>query len=304
MFGFGKKNKPGPFSVETSKKVAYFRAPSRLRVDGIFRKEKFVKEEIKLDSFSVETSKKVAYFRASSRLRVDGIFRKEKFVKEEIKLETKIDNNKRTFLKVAGVTGLGLATTVLFPKAVDAYVAGSTPTSNVVGLKDDANTRINPATEETVSTLATEATAATLLKTSDLTIDAGSLQVKVTSLPTDSSSSFSDSGDVDRKGLVDGTTRHVQVDVLNSVLPTSASTEDTLETISFGGVKFALRLATDVGDSNIDYVGEAVVGSGGEGDAVWRIKKIDSTSGIVIKWVDGDAGLNHTWTGYAGHTYS
>ena len=42
MFGFGKKNKPGPFSVETSKKVAYFRAPSRLRVDGIFRKEKFL----------------------------------------------------------------------------------------------------------------------------------------------------------------------------------------------------------------------------------------------------------------------
>src|SRR3989344_3958894 len=179
MFGFGKKNKPGPFSVETSKKVAYFRAPSRLRVDGIFRKEKFVKEEIKL--------------------------------------ETKIDNNKRTFLKVAGVTGLGLATTVLFPKAVDAYVAGSTPTSNVVGLKDDANTRINPATDESLFTLATEAAAATLLKPSDLTIDAGSLQVKVTSLPTDSSSSFSDSGDVDRKGLVDGTTRHVQVGVLNSL---------------------------------------------------------------------------------------
>src|SRR3989338_2947837 len=160
----------------------------------------------KLGSFSVETSKKVAFSRAPSRLRVDGILRKEKFVKKEIRLENKIDNNKRTFLKVAGATGLGLAATVLFPKMTDAYVAGSTPTSNVVGLKDDTKTKINPATEETVSSL---------LKTSDLTFDTGSLQVKVTSQPS-GSSSFSDSGDVAKSGRVDDTTRHVYVDVKDS----------------------------------------------------------------------------------------
>lgn len=203
------------------------------------------------------------------------------------------DEKKRTFLKVAGVAGAGLVASQLLPKKTSALIMGSSPTTGVVGVKNVANTRINPATEETASSL---------LKTSDLTFDAGgALEIKVTSVSGEGSSSFSDSGGAPKSALVDGTTRNVQVDVLSSALPSQASTEDTLETISFGGVQFTLRLAT-VGD--IDYVGEAVVGSGGEGDTVWRIKRIDSSSGVVIKWADGDAGLNNTWTGYAGHTYS
>jgi hypothetical protein len=60
------------------------------------------------------------------------------------------DFDKRAFLKVLGVAGLGLAATSLFPKKADALVSGSTPTSNVVGLKNNANpnVRINPATED------------------------------------------------------------------------------------------------------------------------------------------------------------
>jgi hypothetical protein len=296
MFGFGKKNNLGSFSLETSKKVAYSRASSRPRMDGIIIREKTITEEVKSVSVPIEIPKKVVYSRASSRPQVDGIIRREKIVTE---VESTIDNNKRTFLKVAGATGFGLAATVLFPKAVDAYVAGSTPTSNVVGVKNSSNARINPATEETVSTLATEATTATLLKTSDLTFDAGSLQVKVTSLPSGSStSSFSDSGGVDKKGLVD-VDRHVQVDVLSSELPSSASTETTLQTIAFGGTKYALRLAT-VGE--VDYVGEATIGTA-ESAELWRIKKVDSTSGISITWAGG-GGFNKAWSGYAGHTYS
>ncbi|MBI2046239.1 MAG: hypothetical protein HYT28_02370 [Parcubacteria group bacterium] len=208
------------------------------------------------------------------------------------------DKSKRNFLKVAGVVGAGIIASQLSPKKAEAFIMGSSPTTGVVGVKNSANTRINPATEETVSSLATEATVSSLLKTSDLTFDTGSLQVKVTSQPG-GSSSFSDSGDVAKSGLVD-VDRHVQVDVLSSALPSSASTETTLQTISFGGVKYALRVAT-VGD--IDYVGEATVGTA-EGATLWRIKKVDSTSGVVITWADGDAGFNNTWTGYAGHTYS
>ncbi len=105
----------------------------------------------------------------SSRFQVDGMKRKKviskvavvkderktKIVDEPITKEENlsVDDSKRLFLKVAGVAGLGMAATALFPKAADAYVAGSTPTSNVVGVKDDTNTRINPATEETLSTL-------------------------------------------------------------------------------------------------------------------------------------------------------
>ncbi len=64
-----------------------------------------------------------------------------------------VDNNRRLFLKIAGVAGLGVAASALFPKQANAYVAGSTPTSNVVGVKNAANSRINPATEETLATI-------------------------------------------------------------------------------------------------------------------------------------------------------
>src|SRR3989344_2347434 len=201
------------------------------------------------------------------------------------------DKDKRTFLKVAGVAGLGLAGSLLLPKKADALIMGSSPTTGVVGVKNAANTRINPATEETVNSL---------LKPSDLTFDTGSLQVKVTSLPAAGSSSFSDSGNpnVDRKGLVDAD-RHVQVDVLSSALPSSASTETTLQTISFGGFKFTLRIET-VGD--IDYVGEAAVGTATSA-ASWRIKKVDSTTGIIIMWA-GTGVFNQVWDNRASQSYS
>lgn len=167
---------------------------------------------------------------------------------------------------------------------------GSSPTTGVVGIKDSTNARINPATEETLDEV---------LKTSDLDFDgSGYLNVNVQSTSASSSSSFSDSGDVSRLALVDDN-RHVQVDVLSSALPTTASTETTLQTISFGGVKYALRIAT-VG--SIDYVGEAAVGSA-TSSAVWRVKKIDSTSGTVITWA-GTGTFNQVWDNYASLSYS
>lgn len=90
--------------------------------------------------------------------------------KEEIK--SSVDDNRRLFLKVAGVAGLGLAASALFPKSSEAYVSGSTPTSNVVGMKNIANDKINPATEDTLATLATETTLGLIKNQSDkLTFD-------------------------------------------------------------------------------------------------------------------------------------
>lgn len=199
------------------------------------------------------------------------------------------DIDKRTFLKMAGIAGVSLVASLLLPKKADALIMGSSPTTGVVGVKNATNTRINPATEET---------AASLLKTSDLTFDTGALNVKVTSLPGAGSSSFSDSGSVDKKGLVDAD-RHLQVDVLSSALPSSASTETTLQTISFGGYKFSLRLAA-VG--SIDYVGEAAIGTTSSA-ASWRIKRIDSTTGIIIQWA-GTGVFDQVWDNYATLTYS
>ncbi len=198
------------------------------------------------------------------------------------------DFKKRDFLKVLGMTGLGLAATFLLPKKADALILGGTPTSSIVGVKNSSNVRINPATQETASLL---------LKTTDLTFDAGSLQVKVTSLPG-GGSSFSDVGDVAKSGLVDAD-RHLQVDVLSSTLPVSASTETTLQTISFGGFKFALRLNT-VG--SVDYIGEASIGAV-TSSATWRVKKVDSTTGVVITWAGGGV-FNQVWDNHASLTYA
>lgn len=216
---------------------------------------------------------------------VNPDFSPQTVVEEQIDVS---DQGKRNFLKVAGVVGAGVLVSQLAPKKASAFIMGSSPTTGVVGVKNASNARINPATEETLDEV---------LKTTDLSFDTGSLNVKVTSLPASGSSSFSDSGNVDRKGLVDAVTRNVQVDVLE--LPATATTETTLQTISFGGFKFTLRLVS-VGD--VDYVGEATIGTTTSSSA-WRIKKVDSTSGTAVTWA-GTGVFDQVWDNRASLSYS
>ncbi len=63
--------------------------------------------------------------------------------------EAEVVNRKRMFLKLAGVVGIGAAGSLLLPKKASALVFGSAPANNVVGVKNSANTRIDPATEAT-----------------------------------------------------------------------------------------------------------------------------------------------------------
>lgn len=64
-------------------------------------------------------------------------------------------NRKRMFLKLAGLAGVGAVASLVFPKKAEALVFGSTPTSNVVGIKNAANARVNPATEDTLGGIKT-----------------------------------------------------------------------------------------------------------------------------------------------------
>jgi hypothetical protein len=77
-----------------------------------------------------------------------SLISEKKNISEIKNSESDVDANRRAFLKIAGLTGLGVAATALFPKSASAYVTGSTPTSNVVGSKDASNVRINPAKED------------------------------------------------------------------------------------------------------------------------------------------------------------
>jgi hypothetical protein len=61
------------------------------------------------------------------------------------------DSRKRSFLKLAGVVGVGAAATMLLPKKAEALVFGSNPTATSMGVKNASGVKINPATEETLA---------------------------------------------------------------------------------------------------------------------------------------------------------
>ena len=65
--------------------------------------------------------------------------------------------------------------------------------------------------------------------------------------------------------------------------------------------QYTLRL--DEATSVITYIGEAAAGAS-ESASVWRIKKIDMTSGIIIKWADGNTNMDNVWTNRTSLNYS
>ena len=67
-----------------------------------------------------------------------------------------IDKKRRTFLKSIGGVGIGAAILSLLPtNHAEALVMGGTPATSVVGMKNAANTRVNPATEDTLGGIKT-----------------------------------------------------------------------------------------------------------------------------------------------------
>lgn len=74
-------------------------------------------------------------------------------VREDHKDDIESDSKKRSFLKLAGVVGVGAVAASLIPKRAEALVFGSTPTSGVVGMKNVLNLRVNPATEDTLASV-------------------------------------------------------------------------------------------------------------------------------------------------------
>ena len=76
------------------------------------------------------------------------------------------DNKKRSFLKLAGVVGVGAVAASLIPRKAEALVFGSNPTTATTGVKNASGIRINPATEDTLAGIKSQ--------TDLLTFDAGS----------------------------------------------------------------------------------------------------------------------------------
>lgn len=55
------------------------------------------------------------------------------------------DEEKRSFIKLAGIVGAGVVASQLLPSKAEALVMGGTPSTSVVGVRDSTNTRVDPA---------------------------------------------------------------------------------------------------------------------------------------------------------------
>ncbi len=60
------------------------------------------------------------------------------------------DSEKRSFLKLLGIVGVGLVASQVMPKNAEALIMGGTPSTSTIGVKNASNVKINPATEETL----------------------------------------------------------------------------------------------------------------------------------------------------------
>lgn len=90
-------------------------------------------------------------------------------------------------------------------------------------------------------------------------------------------------------GLVpsDGTGIPVHIENVDPIPTTSATYTLYLDEVS----------------STITYVGEAVPGTATSA-STWRIKRLDSTSGLVVAWANGDSAFDKIWDNRASYTYS
>lgn len=88
-----------------------------------------------------------------------------------------------------------------------------------------------------------------------------------------------------------------------SVTTTTTSTvfsSTTTTTTTLSPTEYTTRLEEV---APLTYVGEALVGAS-ESSPVWRIKRIDETSGIVVLWADGNDNFDNIWDDYLTITYS
>lgn len=103
--------------------------------------------------------------------------------------------------------------------------------------------------------------------------------------------------------LTDAQLRAVAVPVSAAALPlpSGAATEATIAALSAESAAYLTRL--DEASATITYVGQSVAGSA-TSSAVWRIKRLDSTSGLVVLYADGDTNFNNVWDNRASLSYS
>jgi len=86
--------------------------------------------------------------------------------------------------------------------------------------------------------------------------------------------------------------------------PTAVAFDVTVEaTLTSSDVTYTSNIATDSGDANIEYIGKAVPGTATSA-ASWQIRKLDSTTGTVMTWADGNNDFDNIWDNRESLSYS
>lgn len=71
---------------------------------------------------------------------------------------------------------------------------------------------------------------------------------------------------------------------------------------SRSGTQLTVRI-DDSTTANTTYIGKAVIASASSG-AVWQVAKLDTSSGLVKTWADGNALFDNIWDNRASLTYN
>lgn len=71
--------------------------------------------------------------------------------------------------------------------------------------------------------------------------------------------------------------------------------------VVFNSVSYIIYV--DEASATVTYLGETVPDTATSASS-WRIKKLDSTSGLIVTWADGNADFDKVWDDRASYTYS
>ncbi len=95
----------------------------------------------------------------------------------------------------------------------------------------------------------------------------------------------------------------VAVDTNGTPVPIQLDASGKLPVASSAATNYTTRIEEDSGDANITYIGNAVIGSA-EASAVWQIKRLDATTGLIKLWRDGNDSYDNAWSTREAGSYS
>lgn len=153
--------------------------------------------------------------------------------------------------------------------------------------------------DPTTDKLKVDAEVTAVIGTVEVVIDATSDNIAIKNSISGNELKVNSDGSIDTNVIINASNDNIAISDGTNTLEINPDGSLNAQTVV---AQYALRL-DDTSTPNITYVGEANVGSL-DSSAVWRIKQIDETTGLVIKWADGNANFDNNWNNRTSLTYT